>query len=50
MRDVTRGVATSRPLRRVPADGQLIGGAPMSRECLRRLAMFAENQDPDALA
>jgi Polyketide cyclase / dehydrase and lipid transport len=42
-------VAVSRPLRWVPHSVQLVGVAPRNRECIWRLAMIAERQDPDAL-
>jgi hypothetical protein len=39
-------VAVSRPLRWVPGSVQLTGVAPRNRECIWRLAMIAEKQDP----
>ena len=42
-------LAVSRPLRWVPDRMQLLGVAPRNRECTWRLAMIAEQQDPDAL-
>jgi hypothetical protein len=42
-------VAVSVPLRWVPDAVQLLGVAPRNRECTWRLAMIAENKDPDAL-
>jgi hypothetical protein len=42
-------VAVSRPLRWMPDGVQLLGVAPRNLECTWRLAMIAENQDPDAL-
>jgi hypothetical protein len=42
-------VAVSVPLRWVPDRVQLLGVAPRNRECTWRLAMIAENQDPDGL-
>jgi len=42
-------VAVSRPLRWVPYSAQLLGVAPRNHECTWRLAMIAENRDPDAL-
>ena len=42
-------VAVSAPLRWVPDSVQLTGVAPRNRECTWRLAMIAENADPDAL-
>jgi hypothetical protein len=42
-----REVAISRPLRWVPDNVQLLGVAPRNRECTWRLAMIAENRDPD---
>ena len=42
-------LAVSRPLRWVPDRMLLLGVAPRNRECTWRLAMIAEQQDPDAL-
>ncbi len=42
-------VAVSVPLRWVPDFVQLTGVAPRNRECLWRLAMIAEQADPDDL-
>ena len=42
-------VAVSAPLRWVPDSVQLTAVAPRNRECTWRLAMIAENADPDAL-
>ena len=42
-------VAVSAPLRWVPDSVQLAGVAPRNRECTWRLAMIAEEADPDAL-
>jgi len=42
-------VAVSAPLRWVPDSVQLTGVAPRNRECTWRLAMIAEDADPDAL-
>jgi hypothetical protein len=41
-------VATSIPLRWVPAGVQLLGVAPRNRECTWRLAKIAEQNEPDA--
>jgi hypothetical protein len=43
-------VAVSRPLRWVPDSVQLLGVAPRNRECTWRLAMIAEDKDPDDFA
>lgn len=42
-------VAASAPLRWVPESLQLIAVAPRNRECTWRLAMIAEEADPDTL-
>jgi uncharacterized protein YndB with AHSA1/START domain len=42
-------LATSIPLRWVPDSVQLLGVAPRNRECTWRLAMIAEQNDPDAV-
>ena len=42
-------VVVSAPLRWVPDFVQLVGVAPRNRECLWRLAMIAEDADPDDL-
>jgi len=42
-------VAVSAPLRWIPDSVQLIAVAPRNRECTWRLAMIAEEADPDTL-
>lgn len=42
-------VAVSGPLSRLPESVQAAGFAPRNRECLWRLAMIAEERDPDEL-
>jgi len=42
-------VAVSAPLRWIPDSVQLIAVAPRNRECTCRLAMIAEEADPDTL-
>jgi hypothetical protein len=42
-------VAVSVPLRWIPDSMQLMGVAPRNRECTWRLAMIAEQADPDVL-
>jgi hypothetical protein len=48
-RIVMSQVAVSAQLRWVPDSVQLTGVAPRNRECTWRLAMIAEEGDPDAL-
>jgi hypothetical protein len=48
-RVVVSEVAVSAPLRWIPDSVQLTGVPPRNRECTWRLAMIAEEADPDAL-